>query len=471
MISTALHRGLDWLVPRGHAPDAAAHWKLRMLGFGLLFGPVLADTVLLYIVLALPGERAPLWIIAPGVHGFWLLLVPLKRGVGLERLALPALAGAILVAMVATLCYGGLNSAFLPWLLMAAATGAFCLRHRPRLLGAAAIGSLALLAVADRLTAPIRQSPSPETLLNMGVIGLFAAAAFIALLAVYSAGAATALEDVSREAARQRGRIARMRRVTDAAEEANNRKSLFLVNMTHRLRTPLNAVIGYSEMALEDAQQTYDEQQIADMSRINMASKHLLSLMTDVMDISKIEASETELSVDTFELTRFFDNIVATARHLVVANGNELVVAIPQGCGLMISDQMRLRQIVLNLLSNAGKFTSQGKIGLTIERENDGRIDWISIEVSDTGIGIAKDSLGKMFGNFHQAEASTSGTYGGTGLGLNICRDFCQAMGGTITVASEQGKGSRFTVRLPADITDDRAYKLMETARTRVAAA
>ena len=469
MISKALHRGLDWLVPDRGTSDTATHWKTRMLAFGLLSGPLLADAVLLYIAIALPLNRAPLWIVAGGVHGFWLLLVALKRGARLERLTLPILANAVLVGIVATLCYGGLNSPFLPWLVLAVAAGAFCLRHRPRRLGAAAIGTLALFAVLGRLTAPIRQAPSPEMLSNMGVICLFAAAAFIALLALYCTGAATALEDVSREAARQRGWIARMRRATDAAEEANSRKSLFLVNMTHRLRTPLNAVIGYSEMALEDAQQGYDQQQIADMSRINLASKHLLSLMTDVMDISKIEASKSELSVDTFELTRFFDNIVATARHLVVANGNELVVEIPHGAGLMISDQMRLRQIVLNLLSNAGKFTSRGKIGLSVVRENDGRIDWVKIEVSDTGIGIASDALGKMFGNFHQAEASTSGTYGGTGLGLNICRDFCQAMGGTITVASEQGKGSRFTVRLPADITDDRANKLMENARVAAA--
>src|SRR5258706_372238 len=207
------------------------------------------------------------------------------------------------------------------------------------------------------------------------------------------------------------------------------------------------------EMLLEDAELNDDEQS-EDLRRINSAGKHLLSLVTDVLDMSKIEADKTELVIQPFELLGFLEDVIATSRSVVEANGNEFLVERGAGLGIAISDATRLRQPILNLLSNAGKFTKNGRVTLQISREKGDAEDWIRIAVSDTGIGISPDNLQKLFQDFNQAEASTSSKYGGTGLGLALSQNLCRMMGGDISVESEVGRGSRFTIRVPGYIED-----------------
>jgi len=219
------------------------------------------------------------------------------------------------------------------------------------------------------------------------------------------------------------------------------------------LRTPLNAVIGYSEMLLEDAEANGGEQS-EDLRRINSAGKHLLSLVTDVLDMSKIEADKTELVIQPFDLLGFIEDVIATSRSVVEANGNEFLVERGAGLGIVISDATRLRQAILNLLSNAGKFTKKGRVTLQVTREKGDAEDWIRIAVSDTGIGIRPDNLQKLFQDFNQGDASTSSKYGGTGLGLALSQNLCRMMGGDISVESEFGRGSRFTIRVPGYIED-----------------
>jgi PAS domain S-box-containing protein len=236
------------------------------------------------------------------------------------------------------------------------------------------------------------------------------------------------------------------------AEAANSAKSQFLASMSHELRTPLNAIIGYSEMLQEEVADLGQTALAPDLEKIRTAGRHLLSLINDILDLSKIEAGKLELYLEPFDVEAVVREVATTVTPLVEKNGNRLEVRCADGIGMMHSDLTRTRQVLLNLLSNACKFTTGGAITLAAERERpaDGTGDWLVFRVSDTGIGMTPEQLAKLFEAFTQADASTSRHYGGTGLGLAITRRFCRMMGGDVNVASIAGRGSTFTVRLPA---------------------
>jgi PAS domain S-box-containing protein len=233
------------------------------------------------------------------------------------------------------------------------------------------------------------------------------------------------------------------------SEQATRAKSDFLASMSHELRTPLNAIIGYSEMLFEDAQSARRESEMEDLGKIQDAGKHLLGLIDNILDLSKIEAGKMTLYLETFELRPMIDSVAATVAPLAKKTGNVLVVDCAGEVGSIHSDLTKMRQILFNLLSNACKFTRNGTITLTALRDVDGAVDWIEFQVRDTGIGMTPDQQAKVFEAFTQADASTTRTYGGTGLGLAITKTFCLLMGGDVTLTSEAGKGTTFTIRLP----------------------
>jgi adenylate cyclase len=235
----------------------------------------------------------------------------------------------------------------------------------------------------------------------------------------------------------------------DAAQEASRTKSSFLANMSHELRTPLNAIIGVTEMLLEDAHDLKREDEVEPLDRVLRAARHLLALINDILDLSKIESGKMELSLELFAVGPLIDEVATTLETLAAKNGNRVTVDCSPGVGTIYADQMRLRQALLNLASNANKFTERGTVTISADRGQDGDSEWIAISVTDTGIGMTAEQVGKLFQEFSQADASTTRKYGGSGLGLAISRRFCQMMGGDITVKSESGLGSLFTIRLP----------------------
>jgi signal transduction histidine kinase len=232
-------------------------------------------------------------------------------------------------------------------------------------------------------------------------------------------------------------------------ESASQNKSHFIANMSHELRTPLNAIIGLTEMMVTNAARFGTEKAQEPLRRVQAAGTHLLGLINQVLDLAKIEAGKLELNPQIVPLAPLIDQVIGTTRHLAERNHNSLVVEVPDDLGAMTVDPMRLRQILLNLLSNACKFTKQGEVALRARKLLDGR-DWIELAVADSGLGMTAEQLGKLFEEFTQAEASTAQRFGGTGLGLAISRKLARMMGGDVTVTSEPGKGSVFTVRLPA---------------------
>ena len=230
------------------------------------------------------------------------------------------------------------------------------------------------------------------------------------------------------------------------AEDASRAKSAFLANMSHELRRPLNAIIGYSEMMLEDAHAEKAEERTSDLEKVRNSGTHLLGLIENVLDISKIEAGKIELNVEPMDLTNVISQVENTAAPLMGVNNNQFIIVTLEDIGTIESDGQRLRQILLNLLSNAAKFTKNGEINLTVERDGDG---WVRFSIRDTGIGMTSEQVERLFEPFGQADATIAQRFGGTGLGLSISHRFVEMMGGRITIESELGSGSCFTVWLP----------------------
>jgi len=248
-----------------------------------------------------------------------------------------------------------------------------------------------------------------------------------------------------------------LEKARDDAETANKTKSLFLANMSHELRTPLNAILGYSEMLHEEASEPGMENFAADLERINSSGKHLLTLINDILDLSKIEAGKMEVFIEEFHVCDVVQELAETIRPLMEKSKNSLQIECDPNLGDMSSDLTKVRQSLLNLLSNAAKFTSDGEVTLEAKRERMDKLDWIVLRVRDNGIGMSAEQVVKLFRPFTQADASTTRKFGGTGLGLALTRRFCQMLHGDVTVASVLGEGSTFTIKIPAYLQSENA--------------
>ncbi|MFZ3350359.1 MAG: response regulator [Xanthobacteraceae bacterium] len=244
-----------------------------------------------------------------------------------------------------------------------------------------------------------------------------------------------------------------LRQAKEAAESASRVKSSFLANMSHELRTPLNAIIGYSEILLDDATDRGDKASVGDLEKIQGAGKHLLGLINDILDLSKIEAGRMDVYLEHVFLKRLIDEVKTIVEPMMKKNGNRLAIDCPQDIGSLQTDLTKLKQSIINLLSNAAKFTKDGTVTLRLAHETRDGAPWIKFEVADSGIGMTDEQMGRLFQAFTQADSSTTRNFGGTGLGLTITRHFCAMLGGSIEVKSKPGQGSTFTILLPDRVT------------------
>jgi CheY-like chemotaxis protein/anti-sigma regulatory factor (Ser/Thr protein kinase) len=247
-------------------------------------------------------------------------------------------------------------------------------------------------------------------------------------------------------------RTIELNQAKELAETASRTKSQFLANMSHELRTPLNAIIGYSEILMEEVEELTKEEVVPDLQKIHAAGKHLLGLINDVLDLSKIESGKMELYLETFEVETLIKEVIATIQPLTEQKNNKLEVQIDNSLGKMYADVTKIRQVLVNLLSNATKFTEKGIVCLEVYREVETNEDWLIFNITDDGIGMTPEQQRKLFQPFTQVDASTTRRFGGTGLGLTITKQFIGMMQGTINVTSEFGHGSTFTVRIPATV-------------------
>ena len=304
-----------------------------------------------------------------------------------------------------------------------------------------------LLPLADHLGGPRVGHDRFVASLAWGDLWIDVAATPLQLPVRGFVGVVVTIRDVT-----ERRQTESLLRQKEAAEAANVAKTRFLANMSHELRTPLNAIIGYSDMLLEEAEGDDNSERVEDLRKIGLAGVHLLELINNILDLSKIEAGRMELWPERFSARALVQGVIAAIETLALRRGNRIELRIPREVGFMNTDMLKLRQVLFNLLGNAIKFTENGAIRVGVRRMTVEERDWIEITVADSGIGIDAEALPRLFQDFTQADSSTTRRYGGAGLGLSIAREFCTLMGGKIEASSTPGEGSTFTVCVPAEL-------------------
>jgi signal transduction histidine kinase len=296
---------------------------------------------------------------------------------------------------------------------------------------------------------PIKNDLPIAAMQGLGLVSTTAASLYVAMMALYYAKIQASQTELESEMRQHMATASALRLATEEAERAGAAKAEFLAKMSHELRTPLNAVIGYSQILLEDAANEGDSESIADLNKIHTAGQHLLKLVNEVLDLSKIEAGKMELNLEETNLAALLVEIVEAVRPAAKNNGNQIFCTIAPNLGTALCDAGKFRNMAGQLLDNAVKFTQNGKVEVVAERRQHGSSDDLVVHVIDSGIGIASDQITNLFEKFTVADDSSTSKYGGTGLGLALSQKLCKLMGGEIVVESEVGKGSRFTIRVP----------------------
>ena len=443
-----LIRAVDWFVPAELRESTATLWRARIFVISHVLGPFSAVAILGYLYRIQPAHDWVFWTICVACGSFWTLPFALKLARNLYKPALISFCVLISISVFGSFFYGGVSSPFLPWFLTAQLLGFFYLSERPLLvLGIIGANLAAFSTAAYLMDGSFPERVAIHDLSTAGMISVCAATIYNSMMAIYYAYVMVAQSALQLEIEKHHETAAKLRIAKHDAERANEAKAVFLAKMSHQLRTPLNAIIGYSEILLEDTEASDQAADAEELRSINNAGRHLLSLVSDVLQMPKADSEDVELCLHPVDLDRCLEEVSATCRNLISHNGNTFVLEKHGELGMIQTDDIRLRQILINLLGNAGKFTRNGKVVLRTSRQKEGNREQVLFSVQDTGIGIPTEAILSLFKNFNQVNPNL---YGGTGLGLAVSQQLAKLLNGEISVESRLGRGSEFTLRLPA---------------------
>jgi signal transduction histidine kinase len=448
-------RIVDWFIPDHLLAEREMRTRARMFLISHLFGPVLGNVIPAYLFWLEPHPGATLFILALSITCFWVFPFLLKFTGRYTLLSYISVQNLLFAILWGCYFYGGASSPFLPWLVTVPLLAFFYLGASVRscctilLQIGVSLGSFSefyLLGGSFPTIIPLAQMQ------GIGVISIISASLYVAMMALFYTKILASQTEVEAEVNKHLETSAQLRAAALQAERAGIAKAAFLSNMSHELRTPLNAVIGYSEMLLEDTEQAADPTSWADLGRIHTAGRNLLSLVNAILDLSKIDAGKMEIYRETVDLDDFAAQIETNWNRSDRNAGNSIATRLVGSRRQVHTDPTKLDKMVGALVENAIRYTKAGAIEIVIDTthsETESGEGWLSIDVRDTGVGIAPESIPKLFDVFVNREDATASNYGSAGLGLPLCNRLCRLLDGTLSVESELGKGSTFTIRLP----------------------
>ena len=449
----ALDHLVNYFIPPQIRSDREGYKRANVFLLSHILGPLIGSVVpgTIYFIDANPGYQDA--VLAISILSFWVFPFLLKAGVPYNPLALLSVQNLIFCILWSCYFYGGVTSPTLAWVLTIPLLAFFYLGSSASLrllvVGLFVVNLALFAGVSFSGYPPTKEDLPAAAMQGLGLVSTIAAAIYVAMMALYYAKVQTSQGELESEMRQHMATASALRMATLEAERAGAAKAEFLAKMSHELRTPLNAVIGYSQILIEDAQDDGDAEAVADLEKILRAGEHLLKLVNEVLDLSKIEAGKMQLDLQICDLAGLLNEIISAAEPLAAKTGSRVSCRIDPNLESALCDAAKLRSVLTQLVDNAVKFTEMGTIELIAERIQGGSADELVVQVVDTGIGIAPDQISGLFEKFTVVDDSSTTKYGGTGLGLALSQKLCKLMGGEIFVESELGQGSRFTIRMP----------------------
>jgi signal transduction histidine kinase len=448
----ALDRLVNYFIPADLAADRDARNRAHVFLVSHILGPFIGSVVPATIYVLDPAPGYDVAVLAISIIAFWAFPFVLRAGVPYNPLALVSIENLIFCIFWSCYFYGGVTSPTLAWVLVIPLLAFFYLGSSVKLrliVQAMFVMNVAIFGFFYFLGFQVNKDLPVAAMQGLGLVSTTAAALYVAMMALYYAKIQVSQSELESEMHEHMATATALRAATEEAERASAAKADFLAKMSHELRTPLNAVIGYSQILLEDAEIEGDSASVADLTKIHMAGQHLLKLVNEILDLSKIEAGKMELDLEEIDICELLEEIAESARPAALGNGNEFNCMISPCLGTVLCDAGKFRNMAGQLLDNAAKFTQNGKIEVIANRVPEESGDELVVNIIDTGIGISPDQITHLFEKFTVADDSSTSKYGGTGLGLALSQKLCRLMGGEISVESKLGTGSRFTIRMP----------------------